>query len=1460
MRLPAVRLREGVLSKLASSGRALLASTLLLLIAAGGVVPVRAQMAPRGEPALGTMLDGTALHRWTIRDGLPTNSLTGVAYDAEGYLWVATNDGLVRYDGARMVIHTRATHPALPANRFAGIVTAPDGALWFHSDGRYFVRYADGAFTVLPPTLGVDRESSLRRTPDALWIVGGDALRLIHGADVLRVPATILPHATFDVVRDLDRRLWVATRDGGIYVFPPDAYTSADGSTPSMDVAPERILGVDDGLPSLDVRELAVGPGGTVWAATAAGLVALSPTAPSETWLPGRPLLEVAHDAYGRTWVVAEGQDDTDRRVWRIEGRTATPFLGDARFSFQGTFWKGDDNELWMVWSAEQDGQAHLYRLSAEGVPTLAVTLPGQIVEVAPSADGLLWLATTSGLYHVRQQPIQAVPFGAYSATYGLTERTDGSVWAAIVGPGGPARISPDLTATRLPATLGYATVLYETRDGTLWGGSRFCRFEGTICRPVAVGPDRETLHGVYALFEDRSGWLWVSARGELWRGRADLPPLQWRSFSVVDELPHDHIQVFYETVDGALLLGTDGKGLLRVTSPLDADTLAFEVLSEDEGLASNHVRDLHEDDEGLLWIATEDRGLCRLDRQGAVSLHGGALDCLGQDDGLHSNSLHRILDDDHGRLWMNSNQGLFWVARADLDAWARGEVSTVPSVAYGEIDGLPAREGNGGVQQAGLRARDGRLWFPTMGGIAVVDPAAITPPSLPTSLIETIRTGDRTLSVGASEAVVLPPAERDLRVTFTAPTFLRAQSIRFQYRLVGHRDAWEEATAAREAVYTNLPPGRYTFEVRAGAGGAWSSPVALPVHQRASWHETLWFSLALGLGLLGLVYGLVDHRLRRAARRARDLEAAVDAQTETLRRQNTQLEQQTAELEQAAELKTRFLASISHEFRTPLTLTFGPIEDLLRGEYDSVAEARPHFARARSNGRRLLRLINQLLDLSRLGAGAITLNPTAQPNDLGVHVRHLAALFATHAAQRGVALHTVVAAHPFTREFDADVLDKIVVNLLSNAFKFTPAGGTVRVALEAEGDVAVLIVEDTGLGIAPEDQVRVFERFYQVESGPTRSHDGSGVGLALVRELADLHGGTVAVESQLDEGARFTVRLPGLARPSVSQPSGDALPGATPTVSRSLSSLDASLDDASLEDAAPLPEPAMTSADALPGTPRPLVLVVEDNADMRAYLGAQLGRYARVETAADGADGIERARSIVPDLVVTDVMMPRVDGLALCATLKGDTRTSHIPVLLLSARADVESRIAGYDLGADAYLAKPFHAAELRAQVMGLLRERARLQARFAAMRRRAEGPPVKTSPIPAPTTHAAAEPAAQSSLPPREAAFLADLEAAIADGLDDPAFNTERLAGVLALSRRQLQRKLNALTGDSPGGLIREARLDRAATLLAAGELSVKEVAAAVGFRSNSAFGRAFRERHGATPSAYSRVLAAK
>jgi signal transduction histidine kinase/DNA-binding response OmpR family regulator len=525
----------------------------------------------------------------------------------------------------------------------------------------------------------------------------------------------------------------------------------------------------------------------------------------------------------------------------------------------------------------------------------------------------------------------------------------------------------------------------------------------------------------------------------------------------------------------------------------------------------------------------------------------------------------------------------------------------------------------------------------------------------------------------------------------------------------------------------------------------------------------------------------------------------------------------QAEALREADELKTRFLAHISHEFRTPLTLTFGPLDDFLDGEYASVEEARPHIARARRNGGRLLRLINQLLDLSRLGAGAFRLSPAPQPRDLAEHVRGLTALFVGHAEASGVALRTAIAAGAWTRTYDADLVEKVVVNLLSNALKFTPAGGVVTVTLQAEPpDVALLEVADTGVGISEVDRERVFDRFFQVEGDGTRQHEGSGVGLALVRELAELAGGTAGVESAPGEGSRFTVRLPGLAPAEV-----------TPPVTVEMSAL------------AP-PAPAEGALPAVPEGDAPLVLVVEDNADMRAYVRARLEGAYRVAEARDGAEGLEAARELVPNAVVTDLMMPELDGLGLTAALKADRRTSHVPVVLLTARGEVADRVTGFEAGADAYLAKPFSAEELRARVAGLLRERDRLRQRYAAAR---------------PDAEARSERPADEAppLPDAEAAFLAEFDALAEADLGDAGLTVDRLATDLGMSARQLQRKLSALTDETPGARLRRLRLERAAALLTEEGLSVKEASGTVGFQSESAFGRAFRQRYGVAPSEY-------
>ncbi len=598
---------------------------------------------------------------------------------------------------------------------------------------------------------------------------------------------------------------------------------------------------------------------------------------------------------------------------------------------------------------------------------------------------------------------------------------------------------------------------------------------------------------------------------------------------------------------------------------------------------------------------------------------------------------------------------------------------------------------------------------------------------------------------------------------------------------------------------------------------------------------QQLW--VALLLGGVGVLFVIVAMQIGRMRLRRRALAAIEEAQEATegkareLERANAQLQQANGKLQQANELKSRFLANISHEFRTPLTLTFGPLDDALEGRFGSFDEARPHFESARRNGGRLLRLINQLLDLSKLDAGALLLHTRSQ--DLAAHLQSLAALFESIAENRRITFTTHLPEVPLPHVYDGDKIEKVVINLLSNAFKFTEPGGKISLSLEPETDGTVCIeVADTGPGIAETHLSHLFDRFYQVESDTRRSHEGTGIGLALVKELVELHDGTITVNSREGFGTTFTIHLP-------------------PRVVSDASEIEEVTAD--VEEAEPVPGDGAAQsitgsltipADLLPALPpetpeqATVVLVVEDNADMRAYIRSHLDDVFVVIEAENGRAGVTQAVEAVPDLVLTDVMMPEMDGLELCAALKADERTSHIPVVLLTARAQVEHRIAGFESGADAYLPKPFNAEELRVRVQGLIAERRRLRRRFAGL---------------APTPEEAGATLEAKALPPREAAFVAKVEAIISERLDDMQFGVEPLAEELFLSRRQLFRKLGALTEETPASLIRRLRMERAAAMLKEGTYSVKEVAHAVGFRSHSSFTKAFQQGYGVPPSAY-------
>ncbi|MEM9996377.1 MAG: ATP-binding protein, partial [Bacteroidota bacterium] len=569
--------------------------------------------------------------------------------------------------------------------------------------------------------------------------------------------------------------------------------------------------------------------------------------------------------------------------------------------------------------------------------------------------------------------------------------------------------------------------------------------------------------------------------------------------------------------------------------------------------------------------------------------------------------------------------------------------------------------------------------------------------------------------------------------------------------------------------------------------------------------------------------------------------------------------EEKAGELERANALKSRFLANISHEFRTPLTLTFGPLDDLLDGRFQVEEAARPHLERARRNGGRLLRLINQLLDLSKLDAGALLLRPAH--GDLAGHLRQIATLFESVAQRRQITFTVEGVEQPRAFVYDADKIEKVVVNLLSNAFKFTQPGGTIVLRLAEENGGVRIDLADSGPGIPPEHLPFLFDRFYQAESGTTRAQEGTGIGLALAQDLVELHGGTIAVESTEGVGTTFSVSLPdSIALPEIEARATSNVEEVRPPVGSDGSDAEASawlVEEAAYSaDQASASSPAATPGEASPSEQREeedqtLVLVAEDNPDMRAYIRSHLDDAFTVIEAENGRVGVERALELVPDLVLSDVMMPELDGLDLTAALKADARTSHVPVVLLTARADVADRIAGYEAGADAYLPKPFSAAELRVRVRTLIAERRRLQARFsAAAGLSPETPPYQLD------VDAMGKPQEGPELPPlpaREVAFLSEVDAVVADRLADPEFGVDALAEALAMSPRQVLRKLKALTGETTARLIRRRRMEYAATALASGADSVKTVAFEAGFTNDSAFTRAFGQYFGVTPSVY-------
>jgi signal transduction histidine kinase/DNA-binding response OmpR family regulator len=534
---------------------------------------------------------------------------------------------------------------------------------------------------------------------------------------------------------------------------------------------------------------------------------------------------------------------------------------------------------------------------------------------------------------------------------------------------------------------------------------------------------------------------------------------------------------------------------------------------------------------------------------------------------------------------------------------------------------------------------------------------------------------------------------------------------------------------------------------------------------------------------------------------------------------QNQQLEQtvleRTAQLQQKADklremdaVKSRFFTNLTHEFRTPLTLILGPAELVLA--HTQEAKTRQQVSLLQRNAQRLLKLINQLLDLSKLEAGKMELNTA--PGELVSLAKGSLFSFESLAAQKQITLRFTTSQDRLVMAIDRDKLEKIIYNLIANALKFTQVNGNVLVSITRDitdkSSWVQLSIQDTGVGIPTPKLPYIFDRFYQVDASDTREQEGTGIGLALTKELVELHGGSIQISSQEHVGTTVTVRLPILQEQLI-----DVVPESDPlsTVQRITSS----------------PEPFYASPEA---DDTSLVLLIEDNDEVRSFIRSSLVDHYQIIEATNGEEGVRLAQQQVPDLVLTDLMMPKMDGYQVCTKLKQDERTSHIPVIMLTAKADLESKLEGLETGADSYLAKPFNQRELLAQMNNLIVLRRQLRERYSQNT-------LWTS--------------AETPLPSMEQLFLDRVRAAVEAHLSDEQYSVERLSDDVGLSRTQLHRKLKALINQTPGDLLRLIRLQRALNLLRGNVGNVAEVAYMVGFGNPANFSTSFSRHFGYPPS---------
>jgi signal transduction histidine kinase/DNA-binding response OmpR family regulator/streptogramin lyase len=1384
---------------------------------------LQAQTKPYSEPF--SLTPPGIVTRMEKFEALPSSRrmmIVGFAEDQNGYLWCRVNQGMARFDGYDLKVYREDITDTARELRtqVQAIAVDRDGFVWAATPNAglkrldpatgqsHWYRGREDDST----SIGTGATTLLVTSDGELWAGGRYGLarynRKSESFSRYSFPQDYRVPGDFPITSlcENGQSIWAGLAGpsdagavgGGILEFNRDTkswkrfvHNASTGSGPSDDV----------------VTSVCADPTGCLWVGNRAGLDRYDPS--TDTWSyfsvskngismsksGARPVQSlrvqaIAADDFGGIWIGSGGAG-----LFRID-----PATGEV---VQYRHNAGDANSI----PYDMVNGLHVHRFTQQGESPSTRARP---------ASSIVWIPCGQDGAHrviVRRNPCTSVVIRHEEGTFsplisGLSHESSGKIWAGLFN----GRIGLfDLQTRKVrwcpdPSGIWGLTRL---RDRTLLATTRFFKAWMYDAQRDAFIPFMANLN-ITCFLEENDSLLWLGCRSG--GGITYIAALDRRTgrYTVYPRQDSDSSRYRDELAlrmcsdgTGGLWYGTGSRGLIRFDLKQKTYHRYAADPSSDDALISNGVMALIPDSAGKLWVGT-DAGLDLMDYERGTFEH------------IHTSAqrenelfIRDMVDDGEGHLWITTQEAVVCFTKA---------TRAIRMLA------LPPQVQSANFWGAEFESRSRTLTFGGGGGFFTFSiddppPASAPPPVVLTSFKVFEKAYPLEAEIWSLKSITLPHSASFFSFTFAALEYINSAKNKYAYRLEGFDPDWIQTGARRYVSFSNLDPGTYRLRVRAAnSEGIWNEQgTAIDIVVLPPWYRTYWAYAAYALLAGSLLYVTWRFDRRRTA-----LKHSLEMKSF-----------EAAKMREVDQLKSAFFTNISHEFRTPLTLILGPIDQLVSRFKDK--ESQSTLGTMRRSGLRLLQLINQLLDLSRMDAGKMTVQ--VRLVELVALSRALVMSFLSLAERKKIDLIFDPEEDEINAYADRDKFEKILTNLLSNAFKFTGEGGRVTVTVTQfryqisdiriqnaipplfhKGGIAVSVA-DTGIGIPPNELGKVFDRFYQIDSARMQAEGGTGIGLALTKELVELLKGEITVESTPGHGSTFTVRLP------IDKEQWRQEEIAT-------EEKEAGCVAASSAAAALIEEEPSQALETLPEPGKPVVLIVEDNADVRKYVRGFLEKHFSVEEAENGKTGLEKAREMGIDLVVSDIMMPVMDGVQLCRELKGDDRTSHIPLILLTARATSEGKLEGLDVGADDYVVKPFDARELVARVKNLIETRRKLWEKYHQQ--------VTLGP-------------SNIQVASADERFLKRLAECIDQHVADVEYDTEALAHDMFMSRMQLNRKLHALTGKSTHEVVREFRLQRAAELLRNHAENIAGVAYDVGFSSLSHFASAFRERFGVVPSGY-------